>query len=94
MIVWQDAINGTYEVLGAPFITLSIIKLYREKIVRGVNWMAVAFFASWGYWNLYYYFQLHQYCSWLGGMAIVVANTIWLIMMIYYIRKEKNGKTN
>ena len=92
MIAWQDAMNGMFELLGAPFIFLSVIKLYKEKVVRGVSWYAVAFFASWGYWNLFYYFHLHQYCSWIGGMFIVIVNTTWLIQMAYYIKKENNDK--
>ena len=91
MIQWPDAVNGCYELLGAPFITLSIIKLYKDKVVRGVNWMAVAFFASWGIWNLFYYPHLGQWCSFTGGLAIVTANGIWLWMMMYYIRKEKRN---
>ena len=91
MIAWQDAMNGMFELLGAPFIFLSVIKLYKEKVVRGVSWYAVAFFASWGYWNLFYYFHLHQWCSFTGGLAIVTVNTIWLGQMLYYISKEKKN---
>ena len=90
MIVWQDGINGTFELLGAPFICLSILRIHKEKAVKGVHWMAAAFFASWGYWNLYYYPHLHQWCSFVGGCAIVVANTVWVGQMLYYIRKNKN----
>lgn len=85
---WQDLTNGTFELLGAPFICLSIIKLHQEKLVRGVSWYAVAFFASWGYWNLYYYPHLGQWASFIGGCAIVLANTIWLLQICYYLIKE------
>ena len=93
MIVWPDAVNGCYELLGAPFIGLSVMKLYKEKVVRGVSWLAVAFFASWGYWNMFYYSNLHQWCSFAGGLCIVTVNTIWLGQMLYYINKEKHDTT-
>ena len=57
-------------------------------MVRGVSWMATTFFTSWGYWNLYYYPHLDQWWSFAGGVLIVVANTLWIGMMIYYIRQE------
>jgi len=89
---WADCVNGTYELLGAPFILLSVLKLHREKTVRGVSLWAVAFFCTWGYWNLYYYPSLGQWVSFAGGIAIVIMNTIWISQVVYYIRKErKNG---
>jgi len=87
--MWQDILNGCYNFLGAPFVILSIIKLYKDKKVHGVSWLHVAFFSSWGYWNLYYYPHLNQWASFVGGLFLVLTNTFWLIQMIYYIRKEK-----
>ena len=46
-----DLITGLFETCGTGFISLSIIQLYREKIVRGVSWAHVAFFSTWGFWN-------------------------------------------
>ncbi len=86
---WQDLVNGCYEFMGAPFILMSIIQLFKDKKVKGVSWIHVAFFSSWGYWNLYYYPHLNQWASFIGGVCLVLANTIWLGQMIYYIHKEK-----
>ena len=88
-MTWQDLVNGLYEFMGAPFICLSIVKLYKEKKVRGISWVHAGFFASWGYWNLYYYPHLNQWCSFIGGVFIVITNTIWLGQLIYYTKKEK-----
>ena len=88
-MTWQDLINGVFEFLGAPFILLSVLKLHKEKKVRGISWVHAGFFASWGFWNLYYYPHLNQWASFMGGVAIVFLNTVWLIQLIYYTRKEK-----
>lgn len=88
-----DLINGTYEAIGGAFIALSIRKLHREKLVKGVSWIHVGFFASWGYWNLFYYPHLGQWLSFVGGVGIVTTNTIWLAQMIYYIRRERRLPT-
>jgi len=84
MVMWPDIVNGSYELLGAPFILLSVIKLAREKRVQGVSWVHAGFFASWGCWNLFYYPHLGQWFSFVGGIAIVIVNTIWLGQLIYY----------
>jgi hypothetical protein len=88
-MTWQDGVNGAYESLGGFFVFLHILTLLRDKAVRGVNIPAAAFFASWGLWNLYYYPSLGQWCSFAGGLGLVTANTTWIILMLYYVDKER-----
>ena len=87
-----DLFNGMFEFLGALFIFLSIIKLYKEKKVRGVSWMHVGYFTSWGIWNLFYYPHLGQWTSFFGGVAIVIVNLVWLCQIMYYIFLERSSK--
>lgn len=87
--MWQDNINGTYELVGGFFLFLNCLKLYRDKKIRGVSILATAFFASWGFWNLYYYPHLGQWMSFLGGICIVSFNTLWVGMMLWYTRLER-----
>lgn len=91
MIHTPDLINGVYECFGSLFIAMSIAKLHREKIVRGVSWIHIGFYATWGYWNLFYYPHLGQWVSFIGGIGVVVTNTIWLAQMIYYINLERKS---
>jgi hypothetical protein len=86
----NDLINGLFEFGGALLICLSILRLNRDKCVRGVSPYPVAFFASLGFWNIYYYPSLDQWYSFVGGLAVVTANTVWLSQMIYYLYKERN----
>ena len=85
---WQDTVNGSYETLGGIMILLSVLRLHREKQVRGISILACFFFTTWGYWNLYYYWQLAQHVSWLGGIGVVIMNTIWLSQILWYSYKE------
>jgi len=91
MTDWADLINGGFELAGGAFITLSVVKLWREKRVRGVSYVHAAFFSSWGFWNLYYYPSLDQWASFVGGVGIVTMNTIWLAQLIYYTWRERRG---
>ncbi len=85
-----DFVNGAFGFCGALFILLGHCRrLYRDKKVRGASWGAVAFFFSWGLWNLFYYPHLDQWWSFAGGCAIVASNCLWLAMMVFYIAAEK-----
>jgi hypothetical protein len=84
----QDLINGFFEFSGAIFILLSIIKLYKDKMVHGVQWLTILYFFSWGLWNLYYYPHLGQTISFCGGIAITICNFIWFSQILYYLKKN------
>ncbi len=86
-----DSINGLFELFGGIFISISIYKLYKEKIVRGVSWIHVGFFSAWGIWNLYYYPTLGQWMSFYGGIGVTSTNSIFLGQLIYYTLKERTG---
>jgi membrane protein YdbS with pleckstrin-like domain len=85
-----DTINGLYEFGGAFAIMLSVRHLRRTKRVRGVSFAHVAFFTSWGLWNLWFYPSLDQWFSFAGGLALVVVNAIWLLQILHYNRKERS----
>lgn len=84
-----DTINGLFEGVGAILMTLNILRLHRDKLVRGVHWSPVLFWTAWGLWNLYYYSAIEQPLSWRGGACLVAANAVWLAQMIYYLRRER-----
>jgi hypothetical protein len=86
-----DAINGGMELFGGFFITMSILRLYKDKEVHGISWMHAGYFTVWGWWNLYYYPHLNQWLSFIGSILIAITNTIWVGQMLYY-RKASNGK--
>ena len=90
-MITPDIINGLFELLGTPFILLSVFKLYKEKQVKGVSWLHAGYFTVWGWWNLYYYPYLSQWASTVGCVLIVIANTVWVTLMIYYLRRNKKG---
>ena len=82
-----DAINGLFELFGGVVSWFNVRRLYRDKCVRGVSIPAWAFFAVWGFWNLYYYPQLGQWASLFGTLAIVSANATWFVLAAHYTRK-------
>lgn len=86
---WQDVLNGSLEFMGGLFIILSIRRTLLDRKVRGVSWLATGFFMVWGYWNLYYYPHLDQWWSFAGGVLIVVMNTVWTSLLVWFVIKER-----
>lgn len=83
-----DLINGAFETFGGCALLLSVIRLHRDKQVRGVHWGNVGFFTAWGLWNLLYYPTLGQWASFAGGVFLVAVNAVWLGQIIYYQARE------
>ena len=86
---WPDLVNGGLEASSAIFVLLSVRRLYRDKVVRGVSWVGVLFFALWAYWNLFYYPHLGQWFSLYGSLGLVVADTVWFCQIVYYTLAEQ-----
>lgn len=92
--MWQDNINGMFEFCSGFFILLHCVKMFRDKKIRGVSFLAAVYFTTWSYWNLHYYPHLRQWWSFGGGVFTTVAHTIWLLMIVYYWRKERHENRN
>jgi len=83
-IMWQDLVNAAFQVIGSIAVWLNVVALYKDKKVKGVNVGSFLCFTLWGYWNLYYYPHLGQTASFIGGISIAIANTVWTILVIQY----------
>lgn len=86
---WPDFINGSFELAGGLATWFNVRRLLRDKQVKGVYWPIWILMTVWGFWNLYYYAQLGQWCSLLGGIALAFGNLIWVVLAAYYGRKNK-----
>lgn len=79
-----DLINGSYESLGVLFILINIRAIRRDKSVRGFSLVPLAFWTSWGAWNLYYYPHLHQVASFIGAGLTFAGNAVYLSYCFKY----------
>jgi len=79
-----DIINGSFEILGAFLCWKNAYILHKEKETKGVYWPTSAFFTIWGIWNIYYYPNLGQWLSFIGGIFLVSGNLAWTLQAIYY----------
>lgn len=79
-----DIINSILIVVAGGFISVSVFKLYRDKVVRGVSPIHVGFFTLYGFWHIYFFSALDQWYSVMGGIVATSMNTLWFYMLIYY----------
>jgi len=83
-----DIINALFESLGSLFVCNNILVLHKDKMVRGVSKLTMAFFMGWGIWNCWYYPYLNQWFSFGAGICLALANLVWVSQMIYYTYKK------
>ncbi len=83
----QDVINGSFEAFLGVLIWLNVYRLHKDKTIKGISLIPTVFYILWGFWNIYYYPYLGQIISMIGGIFIVLANTVWVAMAIYYRNK-------
>ena len=86
-----DLVNGLFEMLGGFMLLTNVVRIYKDKMLKGYNPLSTVFFTSWGVWNLFYYPHLGQWMSFVGGVFIVSVNSIWLGQIIYYHRRNNGG---
>jgi hypothetical protein len=79
-----DMINGCFELFGAIAILDHCRELYRAKRWEGFSILATIFFASWGYWNMFYYSNLEQWFSMVAGIMLAMCNTLWVYLLWFY----------
>jgi hypothetical protein len=84
----NDIINATFELLGSLFVLNHCRVLLNAKSSAGVSSISLAYFLSWGFWNIYYYPSLGQNFSFYAGIALAVANLLYLGLVIKF-RGEK-----
>ena len=85
--------NGGFEIGATISIFFNCRRVVRDKKVKGVSGIATCYFSLWGMWNLLYYSHLDQWFSFWSGATVVVVNTCYVYLLIYYGRLEDSKKT-
>ena len=84
-----DTINGVFEGGGALLLILNINRLIKDKKVSGISLFPVIFFSIWELYWLWYYPTLKQWCSFVGAAALLLSNTVWVALALYYSHKNR-----
>ena len=82
-----DAINSGFLLTAAAMVWANVVKICRQKMVRGVHWFQTFFNSVWGAFMLcFYYPGLHQPFSTLSESALLVGGLVWVYYAIKFRR--------
>ena len=79
-----DIINASFEAMAGLMVANHCRVLLRDRTIRGVSLLAVAFFTIWGAWNLYYYPALGQTLSGACAVIVTAANATYLALALKF----------
>lgn len=79
-----DLVNGSFEFVAGLLGILNVRRVLKDKKIVGVSLWMSGFITLWGFWNLFYYPYLGQWASFVGGILLVVTNTTWVSLGLYY----------
>lgn len=83
-----DIINSIFEFVAAGSVLISVRQILKDREVKGVAWLGCLFMPVWSFWNIYFYASLAQGWSLLAALSMSVAETIYVILLIYYSHNE------
>ena len=84
----SDLYNGLFEMISGIFATTNIYRIVKDKQVRGISVLPMAFFTMWGIFNWWFYPHNDLWFSFFGGLLMSTVNLIWVALFFYYKRKN------
>ncbi len=81
-----DLVNGLFELAGSIAIWANVVRLYKDKEVKGTRWEMMIFFAAWASFNLFYYPNIGQWWSLVGALSMCIAEWFWVVLAFWYSR--------
>jgi hypothetical protein len=85
---YVDMINGLFPFFGSIFVIMNIMKMRKDKELKGSHWFVPLFFYCGQLWGIYFMYTLHQWWSLSGSITMMTFNFIWYGTMLYYKFKE------
>jgi hypothetical protein len=77
-----DLVNSFFQLGMAIIAWMNVVRLLRDRKVRGVTPLTVAWPMLMGWWNIIYFSTLGHYFSLVVGIALAAANTLWVTFWV------------
>jgi hypothetical protein len=90
----SDWVNSLFCLGGAVFILFSILKVRRDKQIKGISWAHVIFFHAWGWWNLFFFAMIGEKFAFACAVVLVVTEAVWINELLHcsnYPRGDDNA---
>ena len=86
----MDKINSTFLFAASLFYVLNLVKLRKDKEVKGYNLGSIVFFTTWNCWNVVFYFvETNMFWTKVSSMFVAVLNIVYLTLLFKYRRQKK-----
>ena len=84
-----DQINSGFIFVAGIFYVLNLLKLIKDKDVKGISKLSIVFFSIWTILTLFFFLMVTEFWWTIGAYIIVtVLNVVYIILMIKYGRKK------
>jgi len=84
-----DQINSGFIFVAGIFYVLNLLKLIKDKDIKGISKLSIVFFSIWNIWTLFFFLMVTEFWWTIGAYIIVtVLNVVYIILMIKYGRKK------
>ena len=88
MTNYIDMVNSFFPFVGSIFVILNIIKMHKDKELKGSHWFSPLFFYCGQIWGAYFMYTLHKWWSLAGAIVLTFFNFVWYFTMLYYKFKK------
>ncbi len=83
-----DLANTAFELVGGVLGWRNVIQLVRDRAVQGVYLPLQGFYVTWSLWNLWFYWGVECYASFVGQLFMASATMTWLMLATRYRSKS------
>ena len=84
-----DQINSGFVAIAALFYVMNLLKLIKDKEVKGISKISIAFFSIWNVWTLFFFIAVSEYWWTIGAYVMVsILNIVYITLMIKYGREN------
>lgn len=74
---------------GGLLVWSNVYKLWKDKVVKGVNWFPSLYFMCGGCYSAFFLYHIHQHLAFYGTLITVCANAVWVTLAWIYTRPNK-----
>lgn len=82
--MWQDATKGALEIIGAGIQLFNIVRIIRDKELKGVSFYYILFSVIANGYATYFYLFLGQWYSFFGVAIYTTITMLWAVLVLYY----------
>ena len=85
----MDEINSFFISVASIFYFLNLLKLYKDKEVKGISILSIVFFSTWNFWTLYFFWDTEFSLTRNAYIAVAISNFLYLSLLFRYMVLDK-----